>query len=104
LERRRAWQTLNEAGMLWTETAGGEGALIERGRLSFAWNGSERPAFYPPDTDLQASWPPVPPTVQDAEEAHLIWQWLARSGAMLLESSQPLHMPVARIPELHLAA
>jgi DNA polymerase-3 subunit epsilon len=104
LERRRAWQTLNQAGMVWTETAGGDGALIERGRLSFAWSGRERPALYPPGTDLQASWPPVPATVQDAEEAHLIWQWLARSGAMLLESSQPLHMPVARIPELHLAA
>jgi DNA polymerase-3 subunit epsilon len=104
LERRRAWQTLNRAGMLWAETAGGEGALVERGRLTFAWSGCERPAFYPSGTDPEASWPPVPPTVQDAEEAHLIWQWLARSSALLLESSQPLHMPVARIPELHLAA
>ncbi len=104
LERRRAWQTLNRAGMLWAETAAGEGALVERGRLTFAWSGSDRPAFYPSGADFETSWPPVPPAVQDAEEAHLIWQWLGRSEAALLESSQPLHMPVGRIPELHLAA
>ncbi|HKZ28436.1 MAG TPA: DEDD exonuclease domain-containing protein [Acidimicrobiia bacterium] len=104
LERRRAWQTMNRAGMLWAETAGGEGALIERGRLTFAWSGGDRPAFYPSDADLDNPWVSIPSTVQDAEEAHLIWQWLTRSGAMLLESSQPLHMPAARIPELQLAA
>jgi hypothetical protein len=104
LERRRAWEALNRAGMLWAETAAGDGALIERGRLAVAWSGAERPGFFPQDTDFDASWPPVPPTVQDAEEAHVIWQWLIRSGAMLLESSRPLHMPVVRIPELHLAA
>ncbi|MDH3396568.1 MAG: DEDD exonuclease domain-containing protein [Acidimicrobiia bacterium] len=104
LERRRAWQTLNRAGILWAETADGEGALIEQGRLTFAWSGGDRPAFYPPTGDLDAPPVSVPPSVQDAEEAHLIWQWLIRSGAVLLESSQPLHMPVARIPELRLAA
>lgn len=104
LERRRAWQTLNRAGMLSAENAGGEGAIIERGRLTFAWEDGDRPAFYPSDTDLDVSWPAVPPTVQDAEETHLIWQWLTNSGAMLLDASQPLHMPAVRIPELHLAA
>ena len=103
LERRRAWQTLNQAGLLWTETAGGDGAIIERGRLTFAWSGGNRPAFFPAG-DLESAWPQVPPTVQDAEEAHLIWQWLTRSGALLIDASQPLHMPVARIPELHLVA
>jgi hypothetical protein len=102
LERRRAWQSLNGAGTLWAETAEGEGAVIEQGLLVLAWSGGDKPALYP--ADLGATWPRVPPTVQDAEEAHLIWQWLTRSGAMLLDSSQPLHMPIARIPELRLAA
>ena len=104
LERRRAWQTLSRAGLLWAETVDGEGALIERGRLTFAWSGGERPAFFPSDVDLDTPGMPIPPTVQDAEEAHLIWQWLAASGARLLESSEPLSMPSARIPQLHLAA
>jgi DNA polymerase-3 subunit epsilon len=104
LERRRAWQTLNRAGMLWAECSVGEGAIIERGRLTVAWANHDRPAFYPTGTDLDASWPAVPPSVQDAEEAHLVWQWLTRSGAVLLDSSQPLHMPAIRIPELQLAA
>ncbi len=104
LERRRAWQTMNRAGLLWAETAAGDGALVERGRLTIAWSGGNRPSFYSSDIDLNDSWPSVPPTVQDAEEAHLIWQWLIRSEAMLLESSQPLHMPAVRIPELRLAA
>ena len=104
LERRRAWQTLNRAGMLWAETPHGDGALIERGRLTVAWSGSDRPAFYPSGPDVDVSFSPIPPTVQDAEEAHLIWQWLTRSGAILLETSQPLHMPAVRIPELYWAA
>ena len=104
LDRRRAWESLNRAGMLWAETAGGDGAVIERGRLTCAWAGGHRPAFYPAVIDLDEAWPPVPPSVQDAEEAHLIWQWLTKSGAVLLDSSQPLHMPAIRIPELHLVA
>ena len=104
LERRRAWQALNRAGMLRAETTTGDGALIERGRLTVAWSGVDRPGFYPGGTDLDSAWSPVPPTVQEAEEAHLIWKWLTRSGAVLLESSEPLHLPAVRIPELHLAA
>ena len=104
LDRRRAWQTLNQAGILWAETPGGDGAVIERGRLIVAWSDGNRPAFYPTEADLDDSWPAVPPAVQDAEEAHLLWQWLTRSGAVLLDSSQPLHMPAIRIPELQLAA
>jgi DNA polymerase-3 subunit epsilon len=104
LERRRAWQTMNRAGMLWAETSGGDGAVIERGHLTATWSGGQRPAFYPPGLDLSTSWPVVPPSVQDAEEAHLIWQWLTHSGAVLLDSSHPLEMPAVRIPELHLAA
>jgi DNA polymerase-3 subunit epsilon len=104
LERRRAWQTLNRAGMLWAETSDGDGAVIERGRLTVAWADGNRPAFYPTGVDLNTAWPAVPPSVHDAEEAHLVWQWLTRSGAVLLDSSQPLHMPAIRIPELHLAA
>jgi DNA polymerase-3 subunit epsilon len=104
LERRRAWQTLNRAGMLRMETSAGDGAVIERGRLTVAWADNNRPAFYPTGTDLDTSWPAVPTSVQDAEEAHLLWQWLTGSGAVLLDSSQPLHMPAIRIPELQLAA
>ena len=90
--------------MLWAETPEGDGALIERGRLTFAWSGSSRPAFYPSGPEVDVSFSPIPPTVQDAEEAHLIWQWLTCSGAILLETSQPLHMPAVRILELYLAA
>jgi DNA polymerase-3 subunit epsilon len=104
LDRRRAWQTLNQAGMVWAETGTGEGALIERGRLVLAWRDGDRPAFFPASADVSSDWPAVPPSVQDAEEAHLIWQWLTRSGAVLIDATGPLHMPAVRIPELHFAA
>lgn len=104
LERRRAWQALNRAGLLWAETTGGEGALIERGRLSYAWLGDERPGFYPSAEQLDPDWPQVPPSVETAEEAHLVWQWLTRSGAILIDATQPLSLPAVPIPEPTLAA
>jgi DNA polymerase-3 subunit epsilon len=104
LDRRRAWQALNQAGVMWTETPGGEGALIERGRLIIAWEDGHRPAFFPTETELDADWPAVPASVQDAEEAHIIWQWLTRSDALLVDVTAPIHMPAARIPELVFAA
>ena len=100
LKRRRAWQTLNRAGMLWVETATGDGALIERGRLAVAWSGADRPGFYPGDAELDTDWSPVPPTVQDAEEAHLVWQWLTSGEANPLEITGSFAVPALPVPTL----
>ncbi|MDH3539294.1 MAG: DEDD exonuclease domain-containing protein, partial [Acidimicrobiia bacterium] len=74
IDRRRAWQVLQQAGTLWAETSAGDGALVERGRLVAAWGGGEQPPLLAP-AHLDDRAPQTPPTVATAEEAHLIWRW-----------------------------
>ncbi len=103
LERRRAWQALNHAGLVLAE-ASGEGACIERGRLVTAWSGSDRPALAVGGPIDDQSWSEVPGSVREAEEVQLVWQWLTRSGAILIDATAPLMLPAAPIPEPSLAA
>jgi len=46
----------------------------------------------------------VPPSIGDAEEAHLIWRWLTSDRVRLLESTHPLDSPARPVPVLSLAA
>jgi DNA polymerase-3 subunit epsilon len=99
LRRRREWQTLNRAGLVWAESADGDGAVIDRGRLRIAWNDRQGPSLGPTGVDLPDSWPQTPPSVGVAEEVHLVWQWLASSAARLMDATGPLVMPATPIPE-----
>lgn len=99
IDRRRGWQVMQQAGLLWAETAGGDGALIERGRLVAAWSGSEQPPLLAP-ADLEESAPQTPPTVALAEEAHLIWRWLERTDARVIDSTAPFSLPLHPVPAL----
>ncbi len=99
IDRRRSWRVLQQAGMLWAETASGDGALIERGRLVAAWGGGEQPPLLtPPNLDSPA--PQTPPNVAAAEEAHLVWRWLENHQARIIDSSAPFSLPVHPIPTL----
>lgn len=98
LERRAAWQAMTQAGLVWAEQAGGEGALIERGRLVSAW----RDGALPLGNHLEASpaeSPRVPPSVQSAEEADLIWQWLTASAVRITDSTGSFRLPIP-VPDL----
>jgi hypothetical protein len=99
IDRRRAWQVLQQAGMLWAETASGDGALIERGRLVAAWSASDQPPLVTP-TKLDDPAPQTPPTVVAAEEADLVWRWLEKSEARIMDCSAPFSLPLHPVPPL----
>lgn len=98
LQRRREWQTMNAAGRVWVESSDGDGALIEQGRLSSAWSVSSGLTLTAADVSPNDEWPQTPPSVQAAEEAHLIWRWFATAGVHLLDASGPIALPVHPIP------
>ncbi len=99
IARRREWQTLARAGLVWAESTAGEGALVERARLVASWRDGEPPLAAAP-VALEEPAPQVPPSVEVAEEAHLVWQWLTRRGTVLTEATGPLAMPAGAIPQL----
>ncbi|MBT8217301.1 MAG: DEDD exonuclease domain-containing protein [Acidimicrobiia bacterium] len=99
IRNRRAWAVLQQAGTLWVEAPDGDGALIERGRLVAAWSGSEQPPLLAPAHLIDPA-PQTPPDAASAEEAGLIWRWLERTGARIVDSSGPLSLPVHQVIEI----
>ncbi len=99
LERRRAWEALRAAGTVWLEDATGDGAIIGDGRLLAAWNDRGTPplvAMSPPG----GGGPGVPPSVPAAEEAHLVWRWMARSGVRIVDASGTIALPARPVAAL----
>jgi len=99
LERRRAWQALQGAGMLWAEDDNGDSVLIENGRLVSAWRAPGSPPLMRiVGHDSVAD--PVPPSIAVAEEAHLLWRWLERPGVRIVDAGRPLALPAIPVPRL----
>ncbi len=99
LERRRAWGALRAAGTVWLEDANGDGAIIGNGRLLAAWNDRGTPPLVtmsPPED----GGPDVPPSVPAAEEAHLVWRWMARSGVRIVDASGTIALPARPVTAL----
>ncbi len=96
LRRRRAWQALQRAGTIRAESADGDGALIHAGLLLAAWRRQAPPLAMPPPPSDEP--PPVPPSVAAADEAHLVWRWLASDGVEIVDAAGPLSLPVCRVP------
>ncbi|HJR93320.1 MAG TPA: DEDD exonuclease domain-containing protein [Acidimicrobiia bacterium] len=99
LERRRAWQAMQEAGMLEVEARGGDCAVLDRGHLVHAWRTGTHPPLNPaPVPDPVVT--PVPPDVMVAEEAHLLWKWMTSAGTRLVQGEGALALPVPAVPSL----
>ena len=99
LERRRAWGALRAAGTLWLEDDTGDGAIIGDGRLLASWNERGTPplvAMSPPEV----GGPGVPVSVSGAEEAHLVWRWMARPGVRIVDASGAVALPARPVAEL----
>jgi DNA polymerase-3 subunit epsilon len=103
LHARRRWHALQRAGAVWAEDAEGNGAFVDQGRLAAAWRRPDpTPLFRLDGGDVDASQ--VPPTVALAEEAHLIWRWLDRSGVRIVDATGSLALPARPIPALETLA
>jgi DNA polymerase-3 subunit epsilon len=92
MARRRAWRVMQEGGAVRAEGSDGA-ALTQAGRLVAAWReGSEPPLFLAAETGENPP-APVASTLADAEEAHLVWQWLTSGTVRLIDADRPLSEP-----------
>lgn len=98
IDRRRAWTSLQEAGMMELEAGDGDRAVLDRGRLIHAWRAGTHPPLIPAPLSAPAS--PVPDDVLAAEEAHLLWKWISSDGIRLVESQGSLALPARPVPLL----
>jgi DNA polymerase III subunit epsilon len=92
LHTRRLWQSLVAAGHLVLEDAKGRRTIVDHGVLA---SGDPAPVVAPDD-----QWPEVPPSVEAAEEAAIIWRWMESSGARIVESTGALALPIHPVRRL----
>lgn len=96
LDRARAWNALRSAGRIEAERDT-ERAVIDHGRLVAAWRGADVPLIGP----LGDAGPERAPTsVSVAEEADVIWKWLADPATRLWGVSGTLALAADRIRPL----
>lgn len=99
LARRRAWQALTRAGLMELESASGDHILIDRGRLALTWREGTHPLL-PPPAERQDDGTPVPPSVEAAEEAHTIWNWIHTGTVRVIDVEGEFSLPAAPLPRL----
>ena len=99
LERRRAWQALNRAGLMELESGAGDHVLIDHGRLALTWREGTHPPLRPAP-QRKGDGVPVPPSVEAAEEAHLIWQWIHAGAVRVIDVEGEFSLPAAPLPRL----
>jgi DNA polymerase-3 subunit epsilon len=97
IERRRAWRALVSAGSLELESIDGDRVLVEGGRLVAAWRAGADPPLRACGGGTRTE---LPPSVEVAEEAHLIWRWMTSGNVVLVDAEHPFAMPSARVPKL----
>lgn len=97
IERRRAWRSMQHAGLMRAEGPAG-GAIIDHGHLAGAW----APGDGLPLPTMAAGIAPteIPRTTTEAEEAHLLWRWLYSGGVRLADASASLSLPARPVPGL----
>ncbi len=99
LRRKWEWQALAGAGWMEIHHADGTTAVIDHGTLV-----ETREPGVPPrlsgETHREIPTSEVPPTVEAAEEASIIWRWLEANPVKLVESSGTFAYPIRRIERL----
>ncbi len=99
LELRHVWQSLNTAGLIQVETVDGARLSIDQGVLggSFEFGalnaGLERGGQAQPHSE-------VPPSVEAAEEARVIWRFLTSAPLRLIDCDNGIALPASRAVRL----
>lgn len=98
LETRRMWCALAGAGLLEVEDESGRTVVIDHGILSETRESGQGTGLWAKPAVTEP--PPVPPSVEAAEEAMVIWRWLHRASTRITGCTGSLASPAAPIRKL----
>jgi DNA polymerase-3 subunit epsilon len=92
IQRRQAWVALQGLGTWLAETDDGSSVAVDHGRLSSTWKPGEGTPLVglDPAISLESE---VPPSVEAAEEAHILWHWLENSHLRIVETTGSFDQP-----------
>lgn len=97
LKTRQTWQALVAAGMIEFEDASGRRILVDHGVL--VGSASDQKGFSALPIRLDEP-PEIPPSVEAADEAAIVWRWLESANVRIVDSSGPLALPRHQIRRL----
>jgi DNA polymerase-3 subunit epsilon len=100
IERRRSWGALTGLGLCELESDDGAHVLLDHGRLVSTWRTGSGPLLRPAPDIKAHSESGVPGNVEIAEEANLIWRWMAATQVRLVDATGTLALPSRPVARL----
>lgn len=104
LELRHLWQALTRAGLLEMETPEGHRIIVDHAALVGSEKVSGMRLLRPAPVGAAPDPAEVPPSVQAAEEARVIWRFLISNPVRLVECDGGISLPLRRAAPLRRSA
>ena len=98
LSRRRHWRSLQGAGVLTVEDSEGRRTRIDHGKLVDVVSTDETTISFPLTSPEHTS--SVPNTVEESDEAEIVWRWLTSDSLRLLDITGRFVFPRIRVARL----
>ena len=100
IEISRTWVALGGLGVCEMEGEDGSHVVVDHGRLVCTWRAGSSPPLRPaPDVGVEPE-NDVPDSVETAEEAHLIWNWMKSTPMRLIDATGSLALPARPVVRL----
>jgi DNA polymerase-3 subunit epsilon len=100
IETARSWVALNGLGVAEMEGSDGSHIVIDHGHLVCSWAQGSGPPLHPAPDHTDARREDVPDSVENAEEARLIWTWMLANTMRIVDASGTLALPAEPVIRL----
>jgi DNA polymerase-3 subunit epsilon len=93
IETARSWVALTGLGVAEMEGSDGSHVVIDHGHLVCSWADGSSPPLHPAPDQGEVRREDVPDSVENAEEARLIWTWMLANTMRIVDASGTLALP-----------
>jgi DNA polymerase-3 subunit epsilon len=100
IDTSRTWVALGGLGVCEMEGEDGSHVVVDHGRLVCTWRAGSSPPLRPTPEVNDEPENDVPDSVETAEEARLIWNWIKSTPLRLVDATGTLALPA--LPVAHL--
>ena len=100
IETSRSWVALGGLGVCEMEGEDGSHVVVDHGRLVCTWRAGSNPPLRPTPDVGDEPGKEVPDSVETAEEARLIWNWMKSTPMRLIDATGSLALPVRPVIRL----
>lgn len=100
IDMSRTWIALEGLGVCEMEGEDGSHVVVDHGRLVCTWRAGSSPPLRPAPELSDEPENDVPDSVETAEEARLIWNWIKSTPLRLVDATGTLYLPARPVAHL----